>query len=136
MSRSGCTDQGADIERACAKCHRVRPGDAHLPVKTSILNPPKELQLGMTATVTLPRFGNAPLTPIPPTALFQNNDGAAVWVVKPDNTLELRPVAVDRYEADRVLIREGLLSGDRIVTAGVHKLAAGQKVRLLGETAP
>jgi len=105
-------------------------------VKTTILNPPKDLQLGMTATVTLPRFGNTPLTAIPPTALFQQGDGAAVWIVKPDSTLELRAVQVDRYETNQVLIREGLNTGDRIVTAGVHKLSAGQKVRLLGESAP
>jgi RND family efflux transporter MFP subunit len=105
-------------------------------VKTSIVNPPKDLQLGMTASVTLPRFGDAPLTAIPPTALFQKGDGAAVWIVGPDSTLELRPVQVERFEADRVLIREGLMSGDRIVTAGVHKLADGQRVRLLGEKSP
>lgn len=104
-------------------------------VRTTILSPPPELQLGMTATVTLPqRFGNAPLVSIPPTALFQKDNGAAVWVVKADNTLELRAVKVDRYEADKVLVTSGLNTGDRIVTAGVHKLAAGQKVRLLGET--
>lgn len=105
-------------------------------VKTTLLNPPKDLQLGMTATVTLPRFGNAPLMAIPPTALFQKGNTAAVWTVKADNTLELKTVQVDRYESDQVLISSGLNTGDRIVTAGVHKLAAGQKVRLLGESSP
>jgi RND family efflux transporter MFP subunit len=104
-------------------------------VKTTILSPPPTLQLGMTATVTLPRrFGNAPLVSIPSSALFQKGSEPAVWVVKADNTLELRPIKVERYESDKVLVTSGLNTGDRIVTAGVHKLAAGQKVRLLGET--
>ena len=102
-------------------------------VKTTIHDAPKDLHLGMTATVTLPRFGNAPLTSIPSTALFQQGDAPAVWIVKSDHTLELRPVRVERYESDKVWIAGGLGSGDRVVTAGVQKLAAGQKVRLLGE---
>jgi multidrug efflux pump subunit AcrA (membrane-fusion protein) len=59
-----------------------------------------------------------------------------VWIVKSDHTLELRPVQVDRYETDRVWVASGLSAGDRVVTAGVHKLAAGEKVRLLGEPSP
>jgi RND family efflux transporter MFP subunit len=105
-------------------------------VKTTIYEAPKDLQLGMTATVTLPRFGNAPLTSIPSTALFQQGAEPAVWIVKSDHTLELRPVKVERYESDRVWIAGGLNTGDRVVTAGVHKLAAGEKVRLLGELPP
>ena len=105
-------------------------------VKTTIYDEPRDLQLGMTATVTLPRFGDTPLTSIPSTALFQQGDAPAVWIVKSDQTLELRPVQVDRYESDRVWVAGGLNSGDRVVTAGVHKLASGQKVRLLGEPAP
>lgn len=105
-------------------------------VKTSIFEPPAALQLGMTATVTMPRFAATPLTAIPSTALFQKDDSPAIWIVKDDQTLELRPVRVERYESDQVLIAEGVNTGDRVVTAGVHKLAAGQKVRLLGETPP
>jgi RND family efflux transporter MFP subunit len=105
-------------------------------VKTTIYEPPRDLHLGMTATVTLPRFGNTPLTSIPPTALFQQGEQPAVWIVKSDHTLELRAVRVERYESDNVWIAGGLNSGDRVVTAGVHKLAVGQKVRLLGEPAP
>ena len=57
-----------------------------------------------------------------------------MWVVKPDLTLELRPVQVERYDSDRVILKSGLKRGDRVVTAGVHRLAAGEKVRLLGES--
>jgi hypothetical protein len=35
-----------------------------------------------------------------------------------------------------VWIAGGLNTGDRVVPAGVHKLAAGEKVRLLGELPP
>jgi hypothetical protein len=37
---------------------------------------------------------------------------------------------VARYETDRVIVSGGLSKGDVVVTAGVHRLFEGQKVRL------
>ena len=45
-------------------------------------------------------------------------------------SVALRPVAVARYETDRVVIADGLAKGDVVVTAGVNTLREGQKVRL------
>jgi multidrug efflux pump subunit AcrA (membrane-fusion protein) len=51
--------------------------------------------------------------------------------VKSDQTLELRSVTVERYDSDRVIVARGLRPGERVVTAGVHRLAAGEQVRPL-----
>ena len=105
-------------------------------VKTSIPNAPWNLRLGMNVAVTLPRPASGSLSvSLPSTAIFQKDNQPAVWVVKPDLTLELRAVKVDRYESDRVLVSSGVQHGDRVATAGVHRLAAGEKVRLM-ESAP
>jgi len=100
-------------------------------VRTTIVNPPSTLRLGMTVSVTLPRVGGAPNVSLPSTAIFQKEGKPAVWIVQADNTLELRPVRVERYDTDRVYISDGIRTGDRVVTAGVHRLAAGEKVKLL-----
>lgn len=105
-------------------------------VRTSIPTPPWNLRLGMNVAVTLPSRGDSSSVSLPATALFQKDNSTAMWVVKPDLTLELRPVQVDRYDSDRVIVRSGLKRGDRVVTAGVHRLSAGAKVRLLGEQTP
>lgn len=105
-------------------------------VKTSIPNPPANLRLGMTVSVRLPSVAGRSSVVLPATALFQKGRDPAVWVVKSDQTLELRPVSVERYESDRVYVTEGLSQGDRVVTAGVHRLAAGDKVRLPAGTQP
>lgn len=105
-------------------------------VRTSIPNASSNLRLGMTVTVTVPSTSGQASIPLPATALFQKDHDAAVWVVKSDQTLELRPVSVARYESDRVLVTAGLNHGDRVVTAGVHRLSAGEKVRLLEEITP
>jgi RND family efflux transporter MFP subunit len=105
-------------------------------VRTSIVNPPPSLRLGMTVTVTLPRVGGAPSVQLPATALFQKEGKPAVWIVTPGNTVELRPIVVERYDSDRLYVADGIRTGERVVTAGVHRLAPGDKVKLLAETAP
>jgi multidrug efflux pump subunit AcrA (membrane-fusion protein) len=53
-----------------------------------------------------------------------------VWVVDPaKGTIALRPVAVARFETDRVIVAEGLTKGDIVVAAGVNRLREGQSVR-------
>jgi len=102
-------------------------------VKTTIPNPPASLRLGLTVSVTVPRTGGSSSVVLPATALFQKGNDTAVWIVGKDLTLQLKTVTVDRYESDRVFITEGLAHGDRVVTAGVHRLAVGEKVRLMGQ---
>ena len=102
-------------------------------VKTQILAPPPNLRLGMNVVVTLKQSEGPAVIAVPAAALFQKNHDPAVWIVKADHALELRPVSVARYEADEVLIAGGINAGERIVTAGVHRLSPGEKVRLLTE---
>jgi len=70
----------------------------------------------------------------PPPPCTKRIARAAVWIVKLDHTIELRPIEVARYDTDSVEIGSGLRAGERIVTAGVHKLLAGQEVRLLPDS--
>jgi RND family efflux transporter MFP subunit len=102
-------------------------------VKTSLLIPPPGLRLGMNIIATLRSSQVASGIVIPATALFAKNRKPAVWVVKADQTVELRPITVSSYETDTVVVSSGLRNGERIVTAGTHKLLSGQKVRLLPE---
>ena len=61
-------------------------------VRTTIVNPPASLRLGMTVSVTLPRVGGAPNISLPSTAIFQKDGKPAVWIVTAHSTVELRPV--------------------------------------------
>jgi membrane fusion protein, multidrug efflux system len=99
-------------------------------VKASIPND-AGLRLGMSVSIEFSESAAGPGMSVPATALFQNGHEPAVWIVKPDHRLELRPVRVERFESDRVLIADGLTLGERVVTAGVHRLAVGEQVRLL-----
>ena len=97
--------------------------------RISIQNPDAQVSLGMTANVRFERAASQALT-VPLTAIFQQGSAAAVWVVSADQTLALVPVKVATYSDAGAVISEGLHGGERIVAVGVHKLTAGEKVRL------
>ncbi|BAI75512.1 component of multidrug efflux protein (plasmid) [Azospirillum sp. B510] len=104
--------------------------------KITLTDPPPTVQLGMTATVTAAAGHGAPVARLPLSALTQREQKPAVWVLSaPDDRLELRAVTVAAYAGDFAVIGGGLKDGERIVTAGVHKLDAGQKVRVWTEPA-
>ncbi len=99
-------------------------------VKVALKDPPAEFRLGSSVIGRI-RITSEPVIVLPATALFQKNSSPAVWLyVRSSSSVVLRPVAVLRYETDRIVIASGLAPGDIVVTAGVNKLREGQKVRL------
>lgn len=90
-----------------------------------------EVQLGMTATVTLKDPGAAPVARLPITALFNHGPGPSVWTVAADGRLLAKPVTVAAYEAKDVLVSDGVNEGDRVVMLGVQKLDADVPVQVV-----
>ncbi len=104
-------------------------------IKLTLNAPSPEVRPGMTATVAFNAVGNAaaaqPFT-IPVTALFHQGENPAVWVVRAGtDTLELRPVTVQRYDERTVSIASGLHDGDRVIVQGVHAVSVGQHVHVV-----
>jgi RND family efflux transporter MFP subunit len=99
-------------------------------VRVSLPDAPPQMRLGanVVGTVTL---AQARAATIPGSAIFQKDGKAAVWLVEKDDTVQLKPISVDRYQGDSVVVGSGLAEGDRVVTGGVQKLLPGQKVSLL-----
>jgi membrane fusion protein, multidrug efflux system len=56
--------------------------------------------------------------------------GSFVFVVKPDSTVESRPVKVGRRLARELVIERGLKAGERIVTDGQLRLVPGTRVEV------
>ncbi len=108
------------------------PATRTFKVRVSLLNPPPSVKLGMTATVALADGTAQPAFSIPLSALYQTGDNPAVWVVN-DNTLTLRPIQTGPFGNGTIQVLAGLQPGDRIVTAGVHKLIEGQRVKTTGD---
>ena len=99
-------------------------------VRVTVINPPAQAQLGMTANVIFASTPDAELVLLPLSALAREGDNATVWVVDPKlNQVKMRKVTVGQYREDGVTITQGLHPGDIVVTAGVHKLRENQVVR-------
>ncbi|MCP3849787.1 MAG: efflux RND transporter periplasmic adaptor subunit [Gammaproteobacteria bacterium] len=100
-------------------------------VKISLFDIDDKVQLGMTTTVLIVKKNNEKVAKLPLTSLFQKNSKPAVWIYSSKTSqVHLQAVEVSEYQFDSVLIQSGLKNGDQVVTAGVHKLYEGQRVRL------
>jgi RND family efflux transporter MFP subunit len=100
-------------------------------VRISLPDAPAEMRLGATVTGSL-SVDLSGVVALPGSALFERDGKPAVWVVDPkSSTVSLRPISVDRYSGDKVVLKGGLSQGDVVVTAGVQKLITNQTVRLL-----
>ena len=99
-------------------------------VRVSLPDAPPQMRLGanVVGTVTLDQ---GETVSIPGSALFQKDGKPAVWLVEKDKTVQLKPIIVQRYQGDSVVVGDGLAQGGVVVTAGVQKLLPGQKVALM-----
>ena len=89
------------------------------------------VKLGMTATVEVASAA-APSLSVAQTALFKVNGQPQVWVVDPaTQKVSSRSVQLGALIGDQAEVIAGLKAGEWVVTAGVHKLAPGQQVRLI-----
>jgi membrane fusion protein, multidrug efflux system len=68
---------------------------------------------------------------IPVSAVEQGPKGAYTYVVKPDNTVEIRPITVAQISDGQALINSGLASNERVVVDGQYKLQPGVRVTIL-----
>lgn len=89
------------------------------------------MALGMTAQVRFKDHRKLDQLIVPLAAIFQQGEQTAVWVVAADRSVSLRKVEVAAYRDDGAVIGSGVAAGERIVSAGVHKLSAGEKIRVI-----
>lgn len=100
--------------------------------RITVLDADAAMRLGMTANVYLKGLSRAAVVRLPATALFQDSGKPAVWLVDAASSqVKLVPVEIGEFIEDQVTVVSGLRDGDRVVRAGVHKLFAGEKVRIL-----
>jgi multidrug efflux system membrane fusion protein len=67
-------------------------------------------------------------TVIPTAAVQRGPQGTYVYAVKPDKTVEVRPVAVALTQGNTTAITSGLNPGDTVVTDGQDKLQSGSTI--------
>lgn len=88
------------------------------------------LRLGQTATVVVELPRTVGVTKLPLSALKEDKGASHVWLVDPATmTVRLQAVEVLGADGNDAVIGAGLRPGQVVVTAGVHVLTPGRKVK-------
>lgn len=72
---------------------------------------------------------------VPTSAVLNGASGRFVYVVKPDNTVTVRPVTVGPVDRERTSIASGLALGERVVIDGSDRLREGAKITIPADAA-
>jgi len=99
--------------------------------KFSMADAGNDMQLGMTATLTLSDAAGERVARLPLSALFDQGEGPSLYVADAKTgAITLKRVAVKSYESTDVLISGGVEEGENVVALGVQKLDSAQKSEL------
>lgn len=90
-----------------------------------------DVQLGQTLTVRVEQPARGGVVRLPLSAVMQQQGSSAVWLLdRGTMTVRSQAVVLSGADGNQVVVGQGLVPGQVVVTAGVHTLTAGQKVQL------
>ncbi|MDY0164545.1 efflux RND transporter periplasmic adaptor subunit [Desulfobotulus sp.] len=114
----------------------VSDAQSTYPVTVRIQEPDSRIRPGMPAEVTFHMSDDLHEKHIlvPLFAVMEDPEGRFVWVLLPGEregtaVIHRRPVTLGDLIGERMVVTEGLKAGERVVTAGVSRLAEGMVVR-------
>jgi multidrug efflux system membrane fusion protein len=99
-------------------------------LKAEFPNDDARLWPGQFVNITLTLGVQANAVVAPSAAIQIGQNGPYVFVVRPDSTVELRLVRVDRTINGKTVIAQGLAAGDRVVVDGQLRLNNGTRVAI------
>ena len=97
-------------------------------LKGTFGNGDRRLWPGQFVNVVLKLTTEPQAVVVPTMAVQTGQDSQYVYVVKADQTVELRPVSVSRTSDNESIIKEGLKPGETVVTDGQLRLVAGSRI--------
>lgn len=107
----------------------VDAGTGQVTLRGEFPNPNGDLLPGMYVRVLIEQGIQPGAIVVPQQAIQRDTAGRAqLYVVKPDDTVEVRVVRTSRVVGTNAVIDEGLAAGDRVVVDGFQRLRPGAKV--------
>lgn len=107
----------------------VDPTTGTIRLKAAFANPDRNLWPGQFVNVRLLLTTRKDATVVPVQAVQTGQDGAYLYVVKKDQTVELRPVTVAFSVGNDSVIASGLAVGETVVTDGQLRLTPGAVIK-------
>lgn len=125
-------DKGAPVEGKVAFFdNTIDSTSGTINVRATFANEEQRLWPGQFVNVSVLVRMDPNALVVPPTAIQVGQKGNYVFVIKQDDTAELRPVTVDRTVNGRVVIGSGLKAGERVATDGQMRLTNGARVHIV-----
>ena len=112
----------------------VDPTTGTLRLKGTFRNQNRTLWPGEFVRVTLRLGIQSNALVVPNQAVQTGQDGAYVYVVKPDRTVESRPVVTGARLDQDLVVEKGLQVGETVVVEGQLRLAPGSHVQIQGDS--
>ncbi len=97
-------------------------------LKATFANDDQALWPGAFVDVFLHLRTDPGVTVVPASAITVGQKGSQIFVVKSDNSVELRPVTVARTLGQEAIIEKGVEPGEKVVINGQSRLMPGSKV--------
>jgi multidrug efflux system membrane fusion protein len=105
-------------------------------LKGTFQNTDRAMWPGQFLNVTLGLTTRRNSIVVPNQAVQTGQEGTFVYIVKPDQTVEFRPVAVGPRSGLDLVIEQGLRAGEIVVTEGQLRLQPGSTVQVRGAGGP
>lgn len=102
-------------------------------IKGTFANTDRRLWPGQFVNVVVTLTTDPKAIVVPSVAVQNGQQGNYVFVVKPDQTVDMRTVTVERATASETVIAEGVHPGDTVVTDGHLRLVPGSKISVKGQ---
>jgi multidrug efflux system membrane fusion protein len=113
----------------------VDPATGTIKIKGTFPNADRRLWPGQFVNVTVELATEKAATVVSTAAVQAGQQGSFVFVVKPDQTVELRNVVVNRTAAAETIIASGVEPGETVVTDGHLRLIPGSRISVKGQGA-
>ena len=105
-------------------------------IKATFPNTDRRLWPGQYVNVVVALSTDPHAIVVPSAAVQAGQQGPFVFVVKTDQTVELRQVTVGRANEAETIILSGVQAGERVVTDGHLRLVPGSRISIKGADAP
>lgn len=124
------SEDAARVGRVEFLDNSVQNGTGTVNLRATMSNPDHHFWPGQFVDVKLVLSTEKGAVLIPNQAAQISQKGPFVYVVKADDTAELRPIKLGQRQGDQVVVTEGISPNERVVLAGQMLVRPGEKVRV------
>ena len=130
-------DGGSDLDSGTVSLidNQIDPASGTIRIKATFPNTHQRLWPGQFVNARLLVQVSKDALTIPAAALQRGQNGFFTYVVRPDSTVEVRPLKVLEAGETTVVVGDGLKPGEHVITGNLYRVSPGIHVRVAGSSA-